>query len=185
MNLCRPRSSSWHESSRVARRAFTLIELLIVILIIAILSAPTTLIIYVLHTSKGGEIDTGLRSQLRLASSALIRDIKNARAVPEQIESFSSTPDTLILRQTRTTALSPEHIIYYRKDDKLYRRVVFSQESGRQANETVFADRLKNVSFSREGRLVSFTIEAGFTYDQRPYVYTVSSAAASQSESGE
>jgi prepilin-type N-terminal cleavage/methylation domain-containing protein len=185
MDSCKDKTRLARKQALFRNRAFTLIELLIVILIIAILSAPTTVIIYVMHTTKGDEIEAGLRSQLCLASRALIQDIKNARAQSDAIEGFRAAPDTLILEQTRTGPQSPEYVIYYFKGDRLFRRVLFGNtRGGVHSNETALAESLKGVNFSSDGRLVTFSIEAGFTYDQRPYSCSVTSAAATQAAFG-
>jgi prepilin-type N-terminal cleavage/methylation domain-containing protein len=180
MSYCGKCTVKWNRRDISCHRksAFTLIELLIVIVMISILSTPTVIVIYTMHTAKGGEIDAGQRAQLRNAANAVIKDIKNAGAIPGQLGSFKASEDTLILRRLFLADGAPEYIIYYVKDSVLRRRVVFAAGSGQGENETTLAENVKKMKFSKEGRLISFSIDAGFTYAQRPYNYSVSTSVA-------
>lgn len=159
----------------------TLIELLIVIAIITVLAAPlTTVGLYVMRRSHTGILDSHGRNQLRLASTALIKDIKSAVAVESRLDSWQQDDTTLILRLATYDPADPAYVVYTRKDNTLVRTTVYSKESGRSPHSCVCVENLDHFAYARENKLITFVLRVNYRWHQEQHPFEISSSAAVQ-----
>jgi prepilin-type N-terminal cleavage/methylation domain-containing protein len=168
-----------------ASRGVTLIELLIVVAMIAILAAPlATVGIYVMRRSHTGILDSQGRNQLRLAATALIKDIKSAVAVEPELSSWKQDDQTLILRLATYEKGDPEYVVYAHKDNSLVRTALYSKASGRVPHSFVCAENLDTFEYTRVERLISFTLRVNYSWHQEKHPFEISTSVALQHVGG-
>jgi prepilin-type N-terminal cleavage/methylation domain-containing protein len=159
----------------------TLIELLIVTAIIAILAAPlATVGIYVMRRSHTGILDSQGRNQLRLAATALIKDIKSAVAVESGLDSWQEDEKTLILRLAAYEPRDPVYMIYTQKDNSLIRTAIYRNESKRPPHSSVCVQNLDHFAYSRTEKLITFELRVNYSWHQEEHPFEISSSAALQ-----
>lgn len=164
-----------------ASHGVTLIELLIVVAMLTILAAPlTTLTLYVMRRSHTGLLDSHGRTQLRMAATALIKDIKSAVAAESELDSWQEDEKTLILRLATYEPRDPVYVIYTRKDNVLVRTAIYSKESGRLPHSSVCVENLDHFAYSRTEKLITFELRVNYSWHQEEHPFEIGSSAALQ-----
>ncbi len=159
----------------------TLIELLIVVAMISILAVPlTTLSLYVMRRSHTGMLDSHGRNQLRLAATALIKDIKSAVAVKSELDSWQEDEKTLILRLATYEPRDPVYVVYARKENALVRTAIYRNESKRPPHSSVCVENLDHFAYSRMEKLITFELRVNYSWHQEEHPFEISSSAALQ-----
>lgn len=164
-----------------ASHGVTLIELLIVVAMISILAVPlTTLSLYVMRRSHTGMLDSHGRNQLRLAATALIKDIKSAVAVESGLDSWQEDEKTLILRLATYEPVDPVYVIYTRKENSLVRTAIYREESGRLPHSSICVENLDHFAYSRTEKLITFELRVNYSWHQEEHPFEIGSSAALQ-----
>jgi len=120
------------------KRAFTLIELLIVVAIIAIMTVAVGRLMSSTYRAAGaGHFEQIVFQEGRQVYAALVRDVTRAEASIAQFKDFASGENTLILKMANSTQNNaPEFVVYHVKDERPV-RTVFRKGAANPVNHTL------------------------------------------------
>src|SRR5437870_11182027 len=128
-----------------SRRAFTLVEMLLVLALMGILSGAFALVLLAIT-----RVESGHRAALdRLSAYTILadrfrEDVGRAKEAPQHWQTYTAGPGCLILSTARG-----RHIVYSWKDEQLLRSEVSA--AGKHHDEVVLAPQRGIVAFSRGG----------------------------------
>lgn len=159
--------------------AFTLIELLIVIAIIAILSGTLWLtLIYYERCAHTYQLQQDMHDQARLAIQALIKDIANASAVVNAVANWQQNPNILILKLADPESAKAQFVIYEARNYTLFRHTLRQQGQDFTTHSTkIIGQNLQDFSYSLESKLINFQLTLAFDWQQRRFEAKFASAA--------
>ena len=165
-----------------SKSAFTLIELLIVIAIIAIISGVLwmTMVLFIRNAHTIG-VETGIKEGARLACYCLIKDVSSASQILNKFDKWQRSDNTLLLK---TNERDGDSIIVYEWKDEGFNRYRISPADAEKIRihcSRLIPRRVAGFEYKLSGKTLSFTLKLGYTWQGKEKVYEFSSAANVQS----